>query len=38
MVSQREERVIQLRLPSSGAAALSPESVSDNMRLACLRA
>jgi len=38
MVSQREEPVIQLWPPSSGAAALSPESVSDNTRLACLRA
>jgi len=38
MVSQREEPVIHLRPPSSGAAALLPESVSDNMRLARLRA
>ena len=37
-VSQREEPVIQLRPPFSGAAALSPESVSDNMRLARMQA
>ena len=30
--------MIQLRPPSSGAAALSPESVSDNMRRARMQA
>jgi len=37
-VCQRKEPVIQLRPPSSGAAVLSPESVSDNMRLARMQA
>jgi len=38
MVSQCEEPLIQLQPPSSGAAALSPESVSDNMHLARMQA